>query len=667
MKRKLQMKPQSRSFTISREAIDEEARTVELSFSSETPVERFFGVEILDHKKKSVRLDRFKSGAANLLMDHDRTDVVGVIEDVKLVSDPRRGTVTARFGNSARASEVFQDVLDGIRKSVSVTYRIFEAITEKVQKNGPEIVRITDWEPLEVSLVSIPADASVGIARSEGLGENELIITREISDMNKCIVCKRDVGADGVPSVNDRGHCPECAETIKVEAARTVTPPEPQPQPKKVDVEAEKRKAVEDETVRAREIYAQADEYPTMEGVRDEAMKLVKDGGTVDQMRQFILSKIGKPGSLTLGDAGLSDKEQRQYSIRAAMAAECGLINKGYEHEVSKALGAEMAKRGLGESSPRGIYIPSDLGMSVAQRDQNKGTDSAGGYLVGTDHRGDLFIEILRKKALLMLMGARALTGLVGDIAIPKQTGGATFYWITEGNDTTESQNVYSQVTMTPKTGSARVDMTRKLLLQSDPSIDALVRDDLLRGWAIEMDRVGINGASASNEPVGILNTTGIGSVVGGTDGAAMTWGNVVDLESEVAADDADLGTLGYLLNAKVRGDLKQTEKFAGSGKEIMGEGRDANGFSSLNGYRAGISNNVPSNLTKGTGTNLSAAIFGNFNDMIYGFWGALDMMNDPITNADSGGLVIRLFQDLDIAIRHAESFSAMEDIITTI
>ena len=143
--------------------IDQEKRTVELAFSSETPVERWYGNEVLDHGPKAVRLGRMKQGGA-LLMDHNTSDQVGVVESVRIDAD-RTGRAVMRFGKSARAQEIFQDVVDGIRKNVSVGYRVLAAVLES-SKDGVETYRITDWEPYEISLVSVPADATVGVGRS---------------------------------------------------------------------------------------------------------------------------------------------------------------------------------------------------------------------------------------------------------------------------------------------------------------------------------------------------------------------------------------------------------------------------------------------------------------------------------------------------------------------
>jgi HK97 family phage major capsid protein len=154
---------QTRTFTFNRASSDRKARTVELSFSSETPVERSWGTEILDHGKKSVRLGRLRAGGP-LLVDHDARDIVGVIESVRVDAD-LTGRAVVRFGKSARAEEVFQDVQDGIRRNASVAYVIYEAVEEKTKDSSLPTLRITDWEPYEISLVSVPADTAVGVGR----------------------------------------------------------------------------------------------------------------------------------------------------------------------------------------------------------------------------------------------------------------------------------------------------------------------------------------------------------------------------------------------------------------------------------------------------------------------------------------------------------------------
>ena len=161
-----------RAFLVKRETVDAAARTVELAFASETPYERYWGIEVLDCSPGAVRLDRLTSGGP-LLCDHDTTDQVGVIESVHIGAD-RVCRAVVRFGKSVRASEVFQDVVDGIRQNVSVGYQIHAAVVVgaadnedgEIEMEETATYRITDWTPYEVSIVSCPADSSVGIGRS---------------------------------------------------------------------------------------------------------------------------------------------------------------------------------------------------------------------------------------------------------------------------------------------------------------------------------------------------------------------------------------------------------------------------------------------------------------------------------------------------------------------
>jgi HK97 family phage major capsid protein len=262
-------------------------------------------------------------------------------------------------------------------------------------------------------------------------------------------------------------------------------------------------------------------------------------------------------------------------------------------------------------------------------------------------------------------LGATILGGLVGDVAIPKQTGGATAYWVAESGAPTESQQAVGQLGLTPKTVGAFTDISRKMLKQSSIDAEAFVRRDLASVIALATDSASINGSGASNQPTGIRNTTGIGAVVcGDPDGAAPVWADIVALESEVAADNADVGALAYLTNAKMRGKLKTTEKASNTAQFIWPDMPIAQQI--VNGYTAAVSNQVPSDLTKGGGSALSAMLFGNWADLTIAMWGTLDLTVDPYTGSTSGTVRVVALQDIDIGVRHAESFAAIEDAVTT-
>jgi len=320
-----------------------------------------------------------------------------------------------------------------------------------------------------------------------------------------------------------------------------------------------------------------------------------------------------------------------------------------FEFEVSNAACQRMKKE------TKGAMVP----YEVLKRDLNVGTAIDGGNLVATQLLSGSFIDSLENALALRQCGATMLTGLNGNIAIPRQTGGASHFWLAENGVATESSATFDQIAMTPKTVGAFTDISRRLLLQSSLSMESFVQNELALRLALAIDLAGIAGTGSGNQPLGLLNINGLGSVVGGTNGGALSWGKVVDLETRAGAANALVQNMCYLTNAKVRGSLKQTEKASGTAQFVMGEGGD------LNGYRAVISNQVPGNLTKGTGTALSANIFGNFADLIIGMWGGLDLQVDPYTQNTKGAVRVTAFQDVDINIRHPESFSVMKDIIT--
>lgn len=603
-----------RSFHVDRSAVDEEKRTVELAFSSEASVERWWGNEILDHGKGSVRLGRLKSGGP-LLMDHDSRDHVGVVESVRIDAD-RVGRVVVRFGRGARASEIFQDVVDGIRRNVSVGYRVHAAVLES-SKDGTDTYRITDWEPFEITLCSVPADASVGVGRSHATKENRM-----------------------------------STETPTAPAATTPAPAAP------VDTRAIQVDAANGERKRVADILAIADSdaYRAF-NLRDLANEAIRSGESLDAFRAKAMERMvaaPKPSP----EIGLSDKERRSYSLLRVMnhlsnPSDAALRNAAaFEIECSAAAAQRSGK------SSRGVLIPHD----VLTRDLTVGTATAGGHTVATDLMSGSFIDMLRNAQVLSGLGTQYLTGLVGNIAIPRQTGGATAYWVAENGAVTESQQAFDQVSMSPKTVGAMTDISRKLLLQSSIDVEAFVQRDLATVLALAIQQAAINGSGASNQPLGIIGTAGIGSVAGGTNGAAPDWDDIVDLETAVSVANADVGSLAYLTNAKVRGKLKKTfVDGPGSGERVWQKGTEP-----LNGYRASVTNAVPSNLTKGTANGVASAIlFGNFADLFIGMWGGLDLLVDPYTGGAAGTVRVIVHQDVDVAVRHAESFAAMLDALT--
>lgn len=609
-----------RSFALQREGADTETRSIPLSFSSEEPYKRWFGTEILDHSPAAVRLDRMKQ-AGPLLLDHDTRDQIGVVEDIQITND-KVGRAVVRFSQSARAQEIYQDVLDGIRVNVSVGYIVHRMKLEE-SSDEEETYRATDWEPMEISIVSVPADTTVGVNRAAE-GDHKSVIEYQEKQADE--------------------QQPEPAPIIK----------EQKTMPEKIEVVENKRDMQKD----VDKILAIADSHDA----HQLATAHIRKGSTVEDFVCALLETRGATAAPVTPEIGLTKDEAKRYSMVRALHALANPSDRhaqeaaAYERECSDAA-AKILKR-----EATGFLVPYD----VMTRDLTVGTTTAGGYLKGTDHLAGSFIDALRNRMMVQKMGARVIDGLVGDVAIPKLSGGASTYWVAESGAPTEGAETFGQVTLAPKTIGAYVDISRKLLKQSSPAADMLVEDDLSIGLALGIDLAALHGTGSSNQPTGIAATSGIGSVVGGTNGAAPDWADMVALWAAVAVDNADLGSMGYLTNSKVIGKLMTTDKASGAAQFICPAFPNAEGYTSIGGMRCGVSNQVSAALTKGTSSGTASAIFfGNWADLIIGAWGGLDLTVDPYSGSTTGTVRVVALQDVDIAVRHAESFAAMLDALT--
>lgn len=349
---------------------------------------------------------------------------------------------------------------------------------------------------------------------------------------------------------------------------------------------------------------------------------------------------------------GMSQSEVQRYSlVRAIRAAASGdWRDAALEREASEAVA-----RALGRE-PRTFFVPADvLRGGRESRDLLAGVPAQGGYMVGTDTLP--VIDLLRSRLVVAQAGATVLSDLRGNVAIPRMEGGATAAWVAEGTAPAESTPSFGQLQLVPKSVAGYVDISRRLLMQASEDVERLVREDLAATIARAIDRAALHGSGSGPEPRGIANTTGVAVVPIGADGGPVAWSHIVALETEVAVDNADLGSLAYVTNPKVRGALKATEKATGTAQYIWGDGPMP-----LNGYRAFVTTLVRSDLTKGAGTNLSAIFFGNWADLIVAQWAGLDVLVDPYTGGASGTVRVVAYQDVDIGVRHPESFSVILD-----
>jgi HK97 family phage major capsid protein len=600
-----------RAFQFDRNKIDEENRTIMIGVSSEEPVERRFGMEVLGHNEDEIDMAFMAQGRSPLLLDHDSTKQIGVVEEFGIDHENKRTVAKVRFSKNKMADEVYRDVLDGIRQNISVGYQVNSMEKEEAERDGVPIYRVNSWSPLEVSAVSIPADQSrlVGFARSK---EKKAQI--EIN--------------------------PNSKQDIKMENNVENKTPEVNPEEMKRDF-AKEAKAIIDLGVQHNK--------------RDLANEAIANGASLAQFRGTLLETIANDKPLDLpSNVDMNETEQREYSLLKAVSESAQGKLSGLEKEVSDEIAARTGK------AARGFYMPSNISFRA---NHVVGTNNVGGFLKPTEHLGDEFIEALKAKLVVGQAGARILQGLSGDIAIPKmsaETSNVSF--VAEDSAPSEGNATFAQVTMSPKTMACQLDISRKLMLQSDPSIEAVLRQDVINSFARKIDEVALEGGG-SNEPSGIIASSTGNVVAIGTNGGAITYAKCVDMVEAVEVDNAILNdaSVKFVGNPKVTANLRTVSKQSSGveGNFILGEDNRILGYDYLS------STLVPSDLSKGTGSNLSALLFGDFSQLMLGFYSGVDVIVDPYTGSNAGTTRLAFFQDFDCALRHDDSFSVIKDIVT--
>jgi HK97 family phage major capsid protein len=577
----------SRSASFERTTLNEETRSIELAFSSESPVERPWGIEILGHAENEMDRGWIGGGTAPLLLDHDARQVVGVVEGVTLGED-RKARALVRFGRSALAEEVMRDVADGIRTNVSVGYELLDIREEPAKKEGPLTYRAVRWRPLEVSLVSIPADMTVGVGR------------------------EAPASVEPQPKKQETGMEPEVKEQSAARADDGAA-----------------------ETRRQKEIM----DLATLANVREQGVDAVLKGESLEAFRgKVLLARQGEAKPLGVAPAMLdmTRKEVERYSLFRALNAvrENDWSEAGLELEAHK----ELYKRFGTKQGRRSFFVPLD----VQQRDLSAVTASAGGRLVATENMS--FIEILRARSVAMRMGATRMTGLVGNVTVPTQTGAATAAWL--ANETTaagKTDQSFGQMALSPKNVAAYTEISRQLMLQSSPSAEMIVMNDLAAVVALAVDNAAINGSGSAGQPQGIVGTAGIGSVTGTT----LAYSGVLEFQTDVLTANAlvNPGTAGYVTTPAVAALLAGRSRFTNTDTPLWEGGL-------MDGRVAGFPGMSSTQIAAGR------MLFGDFSQLVIGEWGALELDVNPNANFAAGISGVRAFYTVDIGVRYAAAFS---------
>lgn len=602
---------------ITREA--EKPMRLEFSLSSESPVDRWFGTEVLSHAEKAVDMSRASARAMPLLFNHDWNDPVGMVEVMRL-EDGRTKCEAVMFATE-RAREVGQ-MVDGGLRNVSVGYEILE-MTEDTKRN---VFTATRWMPLEASIVTVPADITVGVGRSADDSAREVRVVRH------------PISQPAAPAAPK-----EKAAMAETQAAAGALAEDQSVKLSAVEMDKQRVKAIRD-LVKANKLDTRIEE------------RWIADGTPLTDIAGQILDVLEERGKTTAKSAselGFTTKEHQRYSLFRVMrmlSAQSGADTARFTNEAAFELecSRSVAKQ-LGRD-PDGIFIPADIlrrpidpnevrRVMGGTRAMTAQPGASGGYMVGVENMG--FIDILRNRSVLSRMGARTLSGLVGNVTIPRQTGSATLAWQAgETTTATATDQTLGQLSLTPKTAIAVTEVGRTLMMQASPSAEGMITADLAKVVATGVDLAGINGAGGAS-PIGIINTAGITT---GQDASTATYAKMLAFQAVAAEANAILGGAGYVTTPTVAAALMARSRFANTDTPLW-DGNILDG--TMCGFPAMSSKQIPT----------SNALFGSFEEVIIGEWGVLELTMNPYQSFNAGVVGIRAIYTVDVLTRYPQAF----------
>lgn len=629
------------NLSVRADSIDEKRLTCEMAYASEEPVERWFGNEVLECTKEACDFSRLNNGAP-LLLQHDARLQIGVIERAWVDAD-RKCRAVVRFANDDEGRKYFGRVKDGIMRKVSVGYRINDLILKEQSEGELETYIAKRWTGHEISLVSIPADDSVGVDRS----------------------------AETVSKPT--------AQPIRKMDTITETTPE-----KKTEVSVNERQQIQTaERSRVAEITAMAAKFNVP---AERSGKAINDGETAADFGQWVMRHHLKADPIqTKPEIGMDKKDKRRYSLVNAInrIANRQSLDGTLEGDASKA----AAKHYKREDPAAGFIMPHDvanfadremiqamlrvspslawsgygkalMGMlgGGGERQLLANNFTGAGALIAEDFLGGSFIELLRNRALLTSLGVGTLSGLQGNVAIPRQSGPSTAYWLNEADAVTASQQSFAQVLATPKRLAVQTAYNKQLLAQSTLDVEALVRDDHVRVIALAKDLAGIQGTGGV-QPRGILNGPTTDTTGGGNNITALTWGiqatrtNQLAFMAAIQTANADIGTMQWLTNPTVRAKWQSIPQVPNYPVYLTND----EGMSI--GYPTPITNQIST-----TGAYANRTILGVWGQAMFCDWAGYDVVVDPYTRAGNNEVVVTVNLMTDFIVRHWPSFAISTD-----
>lgn len=641
----------TRELSFDRNLIDTDARTVQVVVSTETPVERFFGDEVLVHTPSAVDLTRFNDGAA-VLVNHDPDQHVGVVQQGSADVGQKKLRATLRFSKSPEGEKIFNDIRDGIRTKVSVGYRIHSLKLVEESDGDRDVYRADSWTPHEVSVVGIPADVNAKVGRSADANKPQPVTITFSRSM------KENQTVDATTTTNQSPNLDAMLEDARREG------------------ELKAKADIRNEDARKSEIRSLCELHKLPSDVAD---KLIAEGRSVDDVKDAILKRLAASNANAPIDLppletesrswapttfdtqqGPTKGEQRdlaQFSINAVIRSQMGI-------ETLDGINREMVDEGIREANKAGVQVqgspipqiclfnPKRLAEETLGQVRSVSVGVGGGATVATELRG--MIDFLRERLQVLNLGAQNLTGLTNNLDWPIMGRGGAISHKAEIAAADEYDWTSTTRPLRPHRIPVQTELSHQLVVQSSIGAEEYTRRTLGFEIASKMDNTALRGDGAGQVPLGILNTPGVNDIlsVGGLD-----WAKIVEFESAVAQENADVGSMAYLTTPGVRGTLKTTAKDPGSGMFLWNDISDSRQGGSMNGYRAEVTTQLSNTAAS------REMIFGVWSTLIMGQWGGVDIVTDNFSKAEQGLIRVIAWTFYDHILEYAQSFSVSTDI----
>ena len=354
----------------------------------------------------------------------------------------------------------------------------------------------------------------------------------------------------------------------------------------------------------------------------------------------------GTPAGMLPTIHSLSNHERKHYSLAKLLRDSLtGVEGPTLERDVSDGISADL------KQVPKGRWVP----LRIRASGLDLKTQTAGAYLAGREV-GDV-IDYLAAQSKVLTLGAQMITGLSFAPVFPTENSPTVASWVSEnpGSDVAEVNQTFGARTVSAHSLQATNLVSRQLLLQSSADMENWLRRKLAEAHALALDKAAIHGSGSAGQPLGLLSVPSIGDLALGQNGAAATGANIVELER--LGGDGDAQFSGFLTNSLQRSKLRSVPEITSGTTPVWKDG-------TLLGHRAEVSDQVASNLVKGSSSDCSPIIYSaDWSKLLFfEFTGAIDIVVDPFNVKKRGMVELTSFGTYDVLVQQPARFSAIKD-----